>query len=504
MQRRITELLLGLAAIAAIGLVIYYLTQPPKVEEEVDLTAVAAMVDGVEVREADITYTIEAMRLGSDGEPLSDKDWAAQLKRGDYTPESLREYVINNQFAVPIMVLSDADALGISPDAALIDQEIEAQKEAAGSPEDWVSYLRGMGFADEAAYRRLIEAQDVVTPLLETMFPDPEPTEKEVADFLEENSSYVTGKRSSAVMVAVDDQTSYEQALAIAEEAYGQIMAGADFAEVSDSYSSPDLPLQAGGDMGWQALTQLPDEYYAVLAGLAVGDVSSVSESAGYFFIVKCTDEYEIGEEGFIAEAMPADLREAILETLPDYLASNRPTKYFAKLLESDRIVINPMPEGLSYDVDMTLADEDESDGPEMQGLVVDDEVVGTGPEVVEGDLVRVTYVGRLEDGTIFDASEYHEGYFEFVVGQSNVIEGWHQGLIGMQVGGRRILTIPPDLAYGSGGSGMIPPDATLTFEIELLLINGEGAADDDGDSSEDGHLIDRLPVAMVRRVYQP
>lgn len=108
----------------------------------------------------------------------------------------------------------------------------------------------------------------------------------------------------------------------------------------------------------------------------------------------------------------------------------------------------------------------------EPEDLVIEDIEEGTGDEVVEGSTVNVHYTGTLTDGTTFDSSRDRGQTFEFVVGEGQVIEGWDQGLLGMKVGGIRRLTIPPALAYGKNGAGgIIPPNATLVFEIELVSV---------------------------------
>jgi FKBP-type peptidyl-prolyl cis-trans isomerase len=103
--------------------------------------------------------------------------------------------------------------------------------------------------------------------------------------------------------------------------------------------------------------------------------------------------------------------------------------------------------------------------------LVIDDIVIGTGEEVKEGDTVSVHYIGTLPDGTEFDNSNKRGEPFEFTVGEGRVIKGWEDGLVGMKVGGQRILVIPPELAYGSQAMGPIPANSTLVFAIELLEI---------------------------------
>jgi len=87
-----------------------------------------------------------------------------------------------------------------------------------------------------------------------------------------------------------------------------------------------------------------------------------------------------------------------------------------------------------------------------------------------DGDTVWVLYTGKLQDGTVFDASEKHGGEpIEFMLGKGMVIKGWDEGLQGMQVGEKRTLVIPPAIAYGAEGRGPIPPNATLTFDVELV-----------------------------------
>jgi FKBP-type peptidyl-prolyl cis-trans isomerase len=107
--------------------------------------------------------------------------------------------------------------------------------------------------------------------------------------------------------------------------------------------------------------------------------------------------------------------------------------------------------------------------------LVIEDLVVGTGATAVNGDVVTVHYLGTFTNGVKFDSS-YDRGQplQPFRLGTGAVIPGFEQGLLGMKVGGKRRLTIPPSLAYGSAGRGSIPPNATLIFEVELLAIEGK------------------------------
>lgn len=104
-------------------------------------------------------------------------------------------------------------------------------------------------------------------------------------------------------------------------------------------------------------------------------------------------------------------------------------------------------------------------------GLVILDLVVGEGEEAIPGKTVTVNYTGKLENGEQFDTS-IGRAPFSFPLGAGRVIKGWDEGVAGMKVGGQRKLTIPPELAYGTRGAGnVIPPNATLIFDVELLKV---------------------------------
>ena len=105
-------------------------------------------------------------------------------------------------------------------------------------------------------------------------------------------------------------------------------------------------------------------------------------------------------------------------------------------------------------------------------GLQYDDTVIGDGAQAKNGDTVSVHYTGWLEDNTKFDSSKDRNQAFSFKLGAGMVIKGWDEGVAGMKIGGTRKLTIPSELGYGArGAGGVIPPNASLIFEVELLGI---------------------------------
>lgn len=103
--------------------------------------------------------------------------------------------------------------------------------------------------------------------------------------------------------------------------------------------------------------------------------------------------------------------------------------------------------------------------------LEIEDLKEGQGDEVKSGDTIEVNYVGTLENGQKFDSSYDRNQTFTTEIGTGKVIKGWDMGLLGMKLGGKRRLTIPPSLGYGSQATGSIPPNSTLIFEIELVSI---------------------------------
>ena len=108
---------------------------------------------------------------------------------------------------------------------------------------------------------------------------------------------------------------------------------------------------------------------------------------------------------------------------------------------------------------------------PQATELKIEDIKKGEGPEVKSGDTIEIHYKGTLTNGTTFDSSYDRGQPFETKIGVGQVIEGWDKGVVGMQVGGKRKLTIPPAMAYGDQAAGEIPPNSTLIFEVELLGI---------------------------------
>ena len=148
-------------------------------------------------------------------------------------------------------------------------------------------------------------------------------------------------------------------------------------------------------------------------------------------------------------------------ESKTDSKPSTNPTD--TKTSETKNNTTKPM-----TDDQTKTATDDQKDG----GLIIKDDVVGTGTEVKSGDTVTINYTGKLLDGTVFDSSlKPGRTPFSTKIGVGQVIQGWDQGVVGMKVGGKRTLTIPAELGYGAQATGGIPANSTLIFDLELLDV---------------------------------
>lgn len=149
-----------------------------------------------------------------------------------------------------------------------------------------------------------------------------------------------------------------------------------------------------------------------------------------------------------------------------DDIANSRPENIKNLSTQVEKKVMNPTPTP-------TQAQIDEKVTGGITKLMIDDTKVGTGDEVKAGDKIKVHYTGTLFDGTKFDSSKDRNQPFELTIGVGQVIKGWDEGILGMKTGGMRKLTIPYYMAYGEqgAGEGLIPPYATLVFDVELIEI---------------------------------
>ncbi len=156
------------------------------------------------------------------------------------------------------------------------------------------------------------------------------------------------------------------------------------------------------------------------------------------------------------------------------YLLFNTQSKSNPANLDSQKVGFSLVPTATpDGTIDSTQKPKATNETQNMDGLKIEEITVGTGDVAVAGKEVTVNYSGTLTNGTKFDSSYDRNEPFTFNLGAGQVIRGWDEGVEGMKVGGKRKLTIPPELGYGAAGAGgVIPPNATLVFEVELLKVN--------------------------------
>ncbi len=211
---------------------------------------------------------------------------------------------------------------------------------------------------------------------------------------------------------------------------------------------------KAEGDMELHGVTK------PVMADVEVtalpADENTKGRLPGDLLYIKATFPIKLDEFGIMVPA-PAKLKVANEETVTvNVFASTR----------------SSMPEGAQVKADPEVAENNGGKRKMANGLEIEDVKVGDGAEAKAGDNVTVHYTGKLTDGTQFDSSVGKKP-FQFQLGAGMVIKGWDEGVAGMKVGGKRKLTIPPELGYGSRGfPGAIPPNSTLVFDVELLKVN--------------------------------
>ncbi|MEK7462066.1 MAG: FKBP-type peptidyl-prolyl cis-trans isomerase [Patescibacteria group bacterium] len=175
--------------------------------------------------------------------------------------------------------------------------------------------------------------------------------------------------------------------------------------------------------------------------------------------------KYELIGAGICIAAMAAALYLIQLETHQALFGAARQN---AAVADSEVVVVAAGEETAKRTEAITQAAD--SNGV-VKSMIIEDIKKGEGAEVKAGDNVSVHYIGTLQNGTEFDNSRKRGEPFTFTVGGGQVIKGWEEGLIGMKVGGQRILVIPPEKAYGVNGVGPIPANATLVFAIELIEV---------------------------------
>lgn len=398
----------GLAAVCALGIV--------GCSEQTSDTptytgGVAATVNGVEIPEDKVTQAIQDIRAQMS---LTEEDaWGQWLADNDYTPESVREEIVNS-FVDQELVKQGGEAEGITADPTEIDQYVETMRGHYDSDGAWAEALEAVGMTEDE-YRDNI-ALSLVSQQLQQKVGEgaAEPTDEEVLDAAKETyaQAYDGAKKSSHILFEASDE-------AQAQEVLDKINAGElDFATAAESYSKDTASAAEGGNVGWDRLSNLVTEYTTALADLNKGDVSGLVTSTYGIHIIQCTDVFEAPEELTSLDQLPTEFQDSIRTMLQ---SSNQSNAYYTWLEEQRNaadIQINDMPEGLPYYVDMANYSKTETSTD------------GTGVTAVDADGNPITLDEGAADG---EGEAPAEGTAEGEGAEAPVAEGVDEGAEGAE-----------------------------------------------------------------------
>lgn len=314
---------------------------------------VAATVNGVEIPEDKVTQAIQDIRAQMS---LTDEDaWGKWLAENDYTPESVREEIVNS-YVDQELVKQGADSEGITADSAQVDQYVETMRGHYDSDTAWAEALEAVGMTEDE-YRDNISLSLVSQQLQQKVGEGAaEPTDEEVLESAKTYvSSYDGAKKSSHILFEASDE-------AQAQEVLDKINAGElDFATAAESYSKDTASAAEGGNVGWDRLFEPGDRVHHGARRPEQGRRERLVTSTYGIHIIQCTDVFEAPEELTSLDQLPTEFQDSIRAMLQ---SSNQSNAYYSWLEEQRNaadVQINDMPEGLPYWVDMANYPKEES-----------------------------------------------------------------------------------------------------------------------------------------------
>ncbi len=345
----IAALLCAFAAFAVVGCSGEQEEEPvtDALQTDTGLTGgVAATVNGEEIEEDKVTRYINNFRIRGGYE--EEEAWKEYLKNYNYTPQSLRDEVINTMIDQQL-ILQCADQRGVTTSDEEIDSYVQKMRDNYSSDEAWQTGLEGAGFEDEDAYREALRYSILNQKLEEGFEAESEPDEAKLLESAQTSmTAYNGAKRSSHILFNKEDKEK-------AEEVLEQLRSGAiDFATAAKENSQDTGSAEKGGDVGWDKLTTFVTEYQTALDGMGVGDISDLVESEYGYHIITVTEEFTAPETlestSQIPEDMLAEIKSGIVTTSKDQAREN----WLDSLRDTNDVVINDMPDGLPYWVDMS------------------------------------------------------------------------------------------------------------------------------------------------------
>ncbi|WP_139651381.1 peptidylprolyl isomerase [Raoultibacter phocaeensis] len=304
----------------------------------------AATVNGTEIAEDTVTTYIQSFRA-SKSLDTEDK-WGEWLASGDMTPETVREQVID-YYASQELVKQGAKENNAEVSTEKIEEVISSMRGKYDSDEAWQQALTDAGTTEEA-YRSSVELALTEQALKEAIAETNAPTDEELFEY---SAMYDGARRSSHILFNAEDE-------ATAQEVLDKINSGElDFVEAVKEYSQDSGTAEKDGDVGWDKMSSLISEYTTALSELDKDQVSGLVESQYGWHIIKCTDIFEVPEEGLTStDQVPTEILDSVRATLEQ----QKFNEWFTTYKEEADIVINPMPESVPYNIDMSKYQTDE------------------------------------------------------------------------------------------------------------------------------------------------
>ena len=327
---------------------------------------VAATVNGDEIKEDDVTSSVESIRTQMS---LTDEDaWGEWMAKNNYTPEKVREEVIDSLVSKQL-ILQGADEKGVTVSDDDVQSYVDQMKANYSSDEKWQDALKSVNMTEDE-YRDNIRTSLLQQGLLKTFATDP--SDDDVLSYAQTNiSNYDGAKRSSHILFDSDDE-------ATAQDVLNQINAGTlDFAEAAKTYSKDTGSASNGGDVGWDKLNSFVTEYTTGLADLQKDQVSGLVTSSYGIHIIKCTDVFTAPEELTSLDQLPSEFVEQFRSSLKSSSQSTAYQQWLSDAKDNAEININDMPSGLPYDLDMSKYESDD-DSTSTDAATTDDATTST------------------------------------------------------------------------------------------------------------------------------
>lgn len=307
--------------------------------------AVAATVNGVEISEDEVTAMVDSVR---EQQSLSDEEaWGTWMAQYGYTPESVREEVLDGLINQELLLQKAGDR-GVTVDDATVDENVESMKANYENDEKWQAALTSVGITEDQ-YRENIKLSLLYQGVVDSFADEAAPTDEQLLSSASTYAMYYNGaKRSSHILFDSSDE-------ATAQEVLDQINAGTlDFAAAAEQYSKDTGSAASGGDVGWDKLSSFVTEYTNGLKDLSEGQVSGLVTSSYGIHIIKCTQVFTAPDEITSLDQVPSEFIDLVRNAVLQQNEQKAYSDWLTSCRDSSEVVINEMPSGLSYYVDMS------------------------------------------------------------------------------------------------------------------------------------------------------